>query len=258
MFEFLSSVTSGQVVALAGTYGLSILCVVVLYKVLISQQKQLNTQEASSDSLPSTESTLRLIKSRRSIMPKDLSGDLLTKAEVEQVLEAANWAPSHNGTEPWRFTVVEGGEAISDYLDIIENWYNDNKEDIPEKEYATFSAKMSGARSVWAQKVSHLVVIGMARQSLPDRKMAEWEEISAVAMSVQNLHLALSSIEGAGGFWSSHTFCKRARDSQVMRDFLGLKDNEDRVLGAFLMGKVLPGKKFKGHRRDLKEKVIWK
>ena len=258
MFEFLSYFTSGQLAALTGIYGLSILCVVVLYKVLISQQKQLNTQEASSDSLPSTEATLRLIKSRRSIMPKDLSGDLLTKAEVEQVLEAANWAPSHLGTEPWRYTVVEGGEAISDYLDIIENWYNDNKEEIPEKEYAIFSAKMSGARSAWAQKVSHLVVIGMARQSLSDKKMPEWEEISAVAMSVQNLHLALTSIEGAGGFWSSHTFCKRARDSQVMRDFLGMKDKEDRVLGAFLMGKVLPGKKFRGHRRDLMEKVTWK
>ena len=92
MFEFLSYFTSGQLAALTGVYGLSILCVVVLYKVLISQQKQLNTQEASSDSLPSTESTLRLIKSRRSIMPKDLSGDLLTKAEVEEVLEDANWS----------------------------------------------------------------------------------------------------------------------------------------------------------------------
>ena len=29
--------------------------------------------------------------------------------EVEQVLEAANWAPSHLGREPWRYTVVEEG-----------------------------------------------------------------------------------------------------------------------------------------------------
>ena len=47
-------------------------------------------------------------------------------------------------------------------------------------------------------------------------------------------------------------------DSQEMRDFLGMKDKEDRVLGAFLMGKVQEGKTFKGKRRDWMEKVTWK
>ena len=47
-------------------------------------------------------------------------------------------------------------------------------------------------------------------------KLPEWEEICAVAMSVQNMHLAAEAM-GIGGFWSSHTWCKRARDSQVYR-----------------------------------------
>ena len=49
---------------------------------------------------------------------------------------------------------------------------------------------MSGAHSAWAQNVSHLIVIGIARQSLTDKKILGWEEISAVAMSFQNVHLA--------------------------------------------------------------------
>ena len=59
---------------------------------------------------------------------------------------------------------------------------------------------MSGANSVCTENVSDLIVIGMARQSLPDNKMPQWEEISAVAMSVQNLKLSplLFSIEGGG------------------------------------------------------------
>jgi len=268
MFEFLEYLASGKLTDgeaelaynLTIIYGLSVLSMVVLYKVLNPPQR--NTPQSSpmvsKDSLPSAESTLALIKSRRSIMPKDLSGSSLTTAEVELVLEAANWAPTHHKTEPWRYTVVQGREAISEYLDMLDTWYSENREDIPEADYDRFVAKLSGARSTWPEKVSHLVVIGMARQALPEKKLPEWEEISAVACSVQNMHLALSSIEGGAGFWSSHTWCRMFRDSQDMRDFLGLKDKEDRVLGAFLMGKVQEGKTFKGKRRDWMEKVTWK
>lgn len=31
-----------------------------------------------------------------------------THAQVEMLLEAANWAPTHNLTQPWRFVVLEG------------------------------------------------------------------------------------------------------------------------------------------------------
>ncbi len=67
--------------------------------------------------------------------------------------------------------------------------------------------------------------------------MPEWEEIFAVAMSVQNMHLMATAMGDGAGFWSSHTWCKRARDSREMRNFLNLS-GEDRVFGAFLLIKV--------------------
>jgi len=258
MFEFLEYLASGKMTPseaelaynLTVIYGLSIFSMVVLYKLLNPSQNSTPPKPLAvlqnTDEVASSQSTMALIKSRRTITPKDLSGDKLTHTEVEMVLEAANWAPTHHRTEPWRYTVIEGSEAITDYLDLAENYYSDNKEEIPENEHEQFNAKMSGARSSWAQNVSHLVVIGMARQALPDKKLPEWEEICAVASSVQNMHLALTSLGGTGGFWSSHTWCRRWRDSQDMRDFLGLKDEEDRVFGAFLMGKIQKGKTFKG------------
>lgn len=272
MFEFLEYLASGKLTPgeaelaynLTVIYGLSILSMVVVYKLLNPHQSQranhppLTPVEPNNSTIPSPESTLALLKARRSIMPKDLTGEKLTREEVELVLEAANWAPTHHKTEPWRYTVIEGSEEISEYLDMLETWYSDHKEDISEADYDRFVSKLSGARSTWPHNVSHLVVIAMARQSLPDKKLPEWEEISAVACSVQNLHLALTSVERAGGFWSSHTWCRMFRDSQEMRDFLGMKDKEDRVLGAFLMGKVQEGKTFKGKRRDWMEKVTWK
>ena len=260
---FLGHLTVGEaevVYNMTIIYSVSMLSLVLLYKLLSRKQddEPKTPQEAPEDSLPSTSSALKLMKARRSVKPKDMSGELLTREDVEQVLEAANWAPSHNGTEPWRFAVVEGREGLSEYLDIIETWYSDHKEEIPDREYSRFLGKMSDARNTWVSKASHLVVLGMVREPVQGKRNVEWEEVAAVASSVQNLHLALTTVEGAGGFWSSHSFCMRARDSKEFREFLGMEGEEDRVLGAFVMGKTLPGKKFKGHRRDLNDKVVWK
>jgi len=119
-------------------------------------------------------------------------------------------------------------------------------------------SKVTSARSEWPRKVSHLILISMVRRALQDKELPEWEEISAVACSVQNLHLAVTSSPGLAGFWSSHTWCRRFRDSARMREFCGLADQEDRVFGCFVLGRVEEGKQFRGSRRDWREKVTWK
>ena len=43
-----------------------------------------------------------------------------------------------------------------------------------------------------------MLLIGMKRQAKENR-LPEWEEISAVAMSVQNMHLMTTSLERVGG-----------------------------------------------------------
>lgn len=140
----------------------------------------------------------------------------------------------------------------------METWYEDNKEQISEEEYSRFLSKVTSARSEWPRKVSHLILISMVRRALQDKELPEWEEISAVACSVQNLHLAVTSSPGLAGFWSSHTWCRRFRDSARMREFCGLADQEDRVFGCFVLGRVEEGKQFRGSRRDWREKVTWK
>merc|ERR1719309_482493 len=69
-------------------YGLSILSMVILYKLFYP-----STRATASSGLPSLASTVELIKTRRTVTPKDMNGLVLTRAEVETVLEAANWAP---------------------------------------------------------------------------------------------------------------------------------------------------------------------
>ena len=208
MFEFLNYLRSGKLTPgeaelaynLTVIYGMSILCMVILHRLLSPPPRPQPTNH--------TKMCSDLISSRRSVMPKDLSGEKVTREEVETILEAANWAPTHHRSEPWRYVVIEGSEGIMSYLELVETWYCDNKEDIPDQEYDTFLTKLQSLKSVWPEKVSHLIMITMVRQTLPNKKLPEWEEISAVACSVQNLHLSVTSIPGLAGFWSSHTWCR--------------------------------------------------
>lgn len=275
MFEFLELLSSGEMTEgekelaynLTVIYGMSIFSMVVVYKLFNPsrpasadlREGKGELEEDSKSLMPSPQSTLALIKTRRSIMPKDLCGDPLTKAEVEMVLDAANWAPTHKKNEPWRYTVIAGPEKISDYLDFLDTWYSDHKEEISEAAYNQFINKLEGCRKHFPVNASHVVVISMVREAGgPTQRLPEWEEISAVASSVQNLHLALTSIPQGAGFWSSHTWCRAARDSSEMREFLGLTDPEDRVFGAFVMGRVEGDmSRFRSKRGDWREKVVW-
>ena len=237
-------------------YGLSLLSMVVCYRLLrplLSPPAQ-ESPAALEPSLPCLASTLALVKARRSVTPKDLNGSPLAREEVEAMLEAANWAPTHHRNEPWRFTVLQGSQAIAGYLDRLDQWYSEHREEMGQEEYTKFLAKLEGSRTSWVHQASHVVVLGMVRQAKANRA-AEWEEIAAVGCAVQNLHLALTAIPGAGGFWSSHTWCRRARDSQEWREYLGLGDLEDRVLGAFVMGRT--SKELKGRREDWRDKCTW-
>ena len=46
-----------------------------------------------------------LIKKRRSVFPAQYNDKPIAKTDIEKILEAANWAPTHKKTEPWRFKV---------------------------------------------------------------------------------------------------------------------------------------------------------
>ena len=63
-----------------------------------------------------------LIRSRRSVFPKDYTGEKVDDAIIQQLLENANWAPTHKLTEPWRF-VVFTGEGLKKLADFQSECY---------------------------------------------------------------------------------------------------------------------------------------
>ena len=64
-----------------------------------------------------------------------------------------------------------------------------------------------------------------------------------------------------GVSWSSHTWCKAARDSSELRkEYFGdlLPDSEDRVFGALVLGKYPEGKKYRSTRTEMSTKVVFR
>lgn len=43
----------------------------------------------------------------------------MLRSVLEQMLEAANWAPTHGRTEPWRFVVL-GADALQDMISLTD------------------------------------------------------------------------------------------------------------------------------------------
>src|SRR4051812_39277699 len=65
---------------------------------------------APLSSRPDGDRVLRAINARRS-NPNFLP-DPPTRAEIELLLAAANTAPNHGLTQPWRFVVIRGDERV--------------------------------------------------------------------------------------------------------------------------------------------------
>lgn len=49
-----------------------------------------------------------IIKHRRNIKPQFFTPDVIPDQEIKDILDSANWAPTHGFTEPWRFVVFSG------------------------------------------------------------------------------------------------------------------------------------------------------
>ena len=58
-------------------------------------------RKINDTTIDKVKSTLDIIKSRRTITPKNFTGESLSNDELDLILEAANWAPTHKKTEPW-------------------------------------------------------------------------------------------------------------------------------------------------------------
>ncbi len=182
-----------------------------------------------------------LIRERRSTFPRQYdAGKPVDDAVIQQMLENANWAPTHKLTEPWRFTVFSGeGRKTFGHLQasVYKNTAAENfKEDNYQKLLNT------------PLLASHIISIGMKRHA--QQNIPEMEEIAAVACAVQNMYLTAAAY-GVGCYWTTGgiTF------NEAAKPFFEL-EAADKLMGFFYVG-VIATPSAPGKRLPIDGKVKW-
>ena len=181
-----------------------------------------------------------LIKTRRAVFPPQYDTDKeISKETIQQILENANWAPTHRRTEPWRFKVYQGAakERLGAFL---ADWYKTNTQ-------AEAFSEMKFKKTI-KKAVQSSCIIAICMQRDPNESLPEWEEVAATACAVQNMWLSAHAM-GIGAYWSSP---KSIHDFQ---NFSELAEGE-KCLGFFYMGYVKhegPA----GSREPIEDKVKW-
>lgn len=182
------------------------------------------------------------IRTRRSVFPKDYTGEKVDDAIVRQLLENANWAPTHKLTEPWRFIVYtgEGRKKLAELQATVYKQKTVADGTFKEERYQNLLTK--------PMESSHIILVYMKRDE--KKSVPETEELGAVFCAIQNMYLTATAY-GIGCYLSTGgiTYFEEAKVA------FGLSP-EDRVIGFFHIG--IPKHHSQASRRKpVDEKIIW-
>lgn len=160
----------------------------------------------------------QIIKRRRSIFPASYTQEPIPVEVIAQILESANYAPTHKLTQPWRFIVFRGEGKLNLAKELARLY----KETVPvhqflQKKYDSIVEK--------AAQSSCIITLNL---ELHSDKVPEWEELAALACAVQNMALTAEALQ-VGAYWSSPGMIAD------LQDYLNLGENE-KCYGLFYMG----------------------
>ncbi|MEO0733924.1 MAG: nitroreductase [Bacteroidota bacterium] len=180
------------------------------------------------------------ITNRRSIFPQFFLDKPVDKGIISALLDAANQAPSHKKTEPWRFRIYTG-DGRKQLLEEIQQVFQGARPQVPwdDKLDRKFRKKLEQSPVV--------LVVFLSRDE--QERVPEWEEIAAVGCAVENLWTSLASFN-LGGYWSSPSF--------LCGDYGQWPEaaSNERCLGLFYLG-YHEAPDIPRPRGDWREKVTW-
>ncbi len=160
--------------------------------------------------------SIRLFKSRRTIHnfnKKKVSEDIILEA-----IEAANFAPCHRNTFPWRYY------GLGDHMrsTLSELFYN----------IKTQNSKLSvRSKELVISKIlnpSHLI---FASQVISNDSFQAKEDYAACSCSIQNLMLSLAS-NGVGSKWSTGEIIS----SSQIYDLLNISQSKEEIIALLFIG----------------------
>lgn len=184
-----------------------------------------------------------LIRNRRSIFPKDYTGEKVDDAIIKQMLENATWAPTHKLTEPWRFVVFTGDglKKLGEIQGAVYKKVTEADGTFKEDRYQNLIKK--------PLECSHIIAVGMKRDE--KKGVPEWEELAAVFCAVENMYLTATAY-GIGCYLSTGGITNFAE----AKEHFGLAA-EDKLCGFLNIGMPKAGLHFGMRRKPVEEKVEW-
>lgn len=183
-----------------------------------------------------------LLRNRRSVFPRDYTGERVDDSIIQHMLENANWAPTHKFTEPWRFIVFSDDGRKK--LGSIQAGLYEKKS----KTEGTFDETKYNNLLTKPLESSHIILVYMKRDE--KKSVPEMEELGSTFIAVQNMHLTAAAL-GVGAYLSTGgpTFYKDANEA------FGL-GAEDKIVGFFHVG-IPKHTDQKSRRNPVDEKVQW-
>ena len=156
------------------------------------------------------------IKKRRTIHV--FSNKTVPKEVVDRSIVAANYAPCHRKTFPWRFINL----GINKRKLLCELQLKLKFDDKPRDEFKLNKVKAK------ILNPSHLLV---ATQICTDDQVQKLEDYAACACAIQNMSLSLVA-DGVGSKWSTGKITKDRMTYQI----LGIDQNEEEIIGFIFIG----------------------
>ena len=153
---------------------------------------------------------LELLKIRRSVKPREMSGPGPTASELDTILTIGARVPDHGKLTPWRFIVFEG-DARARAGDVIARVFAKKNPSAPTADIEVEKRRLMDAPLV-------IAVVSFTR---PHPKVPAWEQELSAGASAMNIVTAAAAL-GYGANWLTGWF---AFDRDVL-DGLGLKADE--------------------------------
>jgi nitroreductase len=166
---------------------------------LANQPTELNVPDA-----------IELLKTRRSMKPREMTGPGPSPAEIETILTIGARVPDHGKLAPWRFILFEGDARIR-AGEIIANVFARKNPQASSAEIEIEKKRLTDAP----------LVIGVVSFTKPHPKVPPWEQELSAGASAMNIVTAATAL-GYGACWLTGWF---AFDRDVLDGF-GLKADE--------------------------------
>ena len=153
---------------------------------------------------------IELLKTRRSIKPREMTGPGPSPAELDTILTIGARVPDHGKLAPWRFIIFEG-DARTRAGEVIAKVFAQKNPGAPAADVEIERKRLTDAP----------LVIGIVSFTRPHPKVPAFEQELSAGASVMNIVTAATAL-GYGACWLTGWF---SFDRDVL-DGLGLKADE--------------------------------